>query len=112
VRHVAQPLPASPINSAVLKTTVRQVAQAGRQRGFRSRRRETGSLKIKDQNPVPTQRAGAKALGVGRTTIQRDVGPNGPASTGKPNKNSATKDDGGPNGPNLQPAWFQKSPQE
>lgn len=57
------------------------------------------ALKIKQLQPKVSNRSIAKALGVGRSTVDRDTGPNGPASPKKLNQISAGKAPSGPNGP-------------
>jgi N6-adenosine-specific RNA methylase IME4 len=61
---------------------------------------------------VASQRAVAKVLGVGKTTVQRataDVGPSGPATPPEVAQNAPEKEDSGPNGP-LPPSQFKVDP--
>lgn len=56
-----------------------------------------------------TQRATGKMLGVGKATVQRDVGPNGPKRKPEPSSVQEETEDLGPSGPNTLPPVISQS---
>src|SRR6516165_9438706 len=55
--------------------------------------------RIKELQPGATNRQIARTLGVGRRTVDRDVGPNGPPAEKTANEIKDAKPASGPNGP-------------
>jgi hypothetical protein len=62
-------------------------------------RKAAAMTRAEQLQPKVSNRTIAKTLGVGRRTIDRDTGPNGPRADQKASKISASEPKAGPNGP-------------